>query len=64
MLAVSALNSRGEGLLIGWKGDGLLDEGDLSSPGLGESLKLSNSPEGIKSWGQAPCTWTFKRKPA
>lgn len=48
MLAVSGWKSWGEGLLIGWKGDGLLGDGDLSSLGLGESLKLSNSPEGIK----------------
>lgn len=61
VLALSGLISWGEGLLSGWKGDGLLGDGDLSSPGLGESLKLSNSPVGIKS---RSCTVhrTFTRK--
>lgn len=61
MLAVSGLISRGEGLRSGWKGDGLLGDGDLSSPGLGESLKLSNSPEGTKA-GSRITHGTFKRK--
>lgn len=61
MLAVSGLISWGEGLLRGWKGDGLLDDGDLSSPGLGESLKRSNSPGGIKS-GSCTVHRTGQRK--
>lgn len=63
MLAVSGLISRGEGLRSGWKGDGLLDDGDLSSPGLGESLKLSNSPEGTKA-GSRTARGHLKEKPA
>lgn len=63
MLAVSGLISRGEGLLSGWKGDGLLGDGDLSSPGLGESLELPKSPAGATS-GSCTVHRTCERKAA